>query len=124
MPGSTQRTTLGALGGGDLAAAAGVIADAARANAAAWSETIPAGIHVEVRGRTALIYTDAKAAYPNEVKGVRHPVFGPTERNPDPAWVANQYRPFLGPAADEMAGPAMARYARRVDAMCRRAGFF
>lgn len=113
-----QRTTTGALGAGsDLGAAARVIADRARELASAWSRQIPPAITVEVSGKVATISCDAPPAYPNEIEGVRHPTFGH-----DP-WVTNQHRPFLGRAADEQAGAAMARYADKIDAMCRKAGF-
>jgi hypothetical protein len=116
MPGSTRRTTVGAVGGGDLAAAAGIIADGARANAA-WSRQIPPDIKVEVSGNTATISTSVGPAYPAETRA-RHPLFGDRER-----WYGPPGEPFLGPAADDRAGAAMARYARKIDAMCRKAGF-
>jgi hypothetical protein len=117
MP-TTRVTTTGALGGGgDLGAAAQVIADAAKAMAATWSVKIPPKIKVQVKGNVAVISCDAGPAYPNEVTGVRHPTFGH-----DP-WTTNQHRPFLGPAADAAADPAMARYAKKIDRMCRAAGF-
>jgi|SRR5882724_7173986 len=120
MPDSTQRTTSGALGigGADLMAAADIIADAARVMAGRFSSSIPPSIHVEGNGRQVTIIADAPAAYPNEVFGVRHPLFGDREH-----WYTNQHRPFLGAAADQKAGPAMARYARKIDRMCRSAGF-
>jgi hypothetical protein len=37
--------------------------------------------------------------------------------------VTNAHRPFLGPAADAGADAAMARYAKKVDKMCRAAGY-
>ena len=100
-------------------AAAQVIADRAKVLAAAWSVQIPPRIDVSVSGNVATISCDAPPAYPNEVEGVRHPVFGRhTER-----WVTNEHRPFLDPAADAGADEAMARYAQKVDAMCRAAGY-
>lgn len=122
---AARHTTTGALGvgGADLMAAADVIADAARVLAGRWSTSVPPSIRVEGNGRTVTIIADAPAAYPNEVFGVRHPVFGPTNKNPDPSWVTNKHRPFLGPAADQKAGAAMARYAQKIDRMCRKAGF-
>jgi hypothetical protein len=119
----TRFTTTGALGNSDLTAAAKIIADRAKELAGAWSATIPARIQTQVAGTTATVSSDAPPAYPNEITGVRHPVFGPTEKNPHPAWVTNQHRPFLSAAADEQAGAAMARYAKKVDKMCRQAGF-
>lgn len=109
--------------GGDLGAAATIIADGARALAAGWSAQIPGRISVSVTGNVATISCDAPPAYPNEIEGVRHPVFGPTAKNPDPKWVPNQYRPFLAPAADAKADAAMARYAGKIDSMARKAGF-
>jgi hypothetical protein len=116
-------TTSGVLGTADLRAAAELVADGARAIAAGWGSTrIPPAIRVEVAGNMAIISCDAPPAYPNEVKGVRHPVFAHGPRDTW-HWVPNQYRPFLGPAADALAGAAMARYSRRIDTMCREAGF-
>lgn len=110
--------------GSDLGQAADVIAQEARRIAAAngMPETA-ASISVQVQGSRAIVYSDAPAAYPNEVAGVRHPVFGPTLRNPKPAWVANEYRPFLAPAADAKASAAMKRYERKLDGWLRTAGF-
>lgn len=102
--------------GGDLGAAAQIVADGARA-LAGWSAQIPGRISVSVSGNVATISCDAPPAYPNEIEGVRHPVFG---HGP---WVENQYRPFLAPAADAKADAAMARYADKIDTMARKAGF-
>jgi len=118
---ATQLTTAGAVGGGDLRAAAEEIAKGAR-ELAAWSKQIPPDITVAVAGNTATISCEVGPAYPNET-GSRHPVFA---RGPDPkawTWVAGNLRPFLGPAADARAGAAMARYAQKIDRMCRQAGF-
>ena len=115
MPG-TRNTTVGAVGGGDLAAAANIIADTAR-ELAAWSEQIPGAIQVTVSGNTAEISCDAPPAYPAETRA-RHPLFGDREH-----WYGPPGAPFLGPAADARAGAAMARYARKIDRMCRKAGF-
>lgn len=109
--------------GSDLGQAADVIAQEARRLAGEWSATVPGSVGVQVQGSKAIVYSDAPAAYPNEVEGVRHPVFGPTLRNPDPAWVANEHRPFLGPAADAKASDAMKRYEKKLDRMLKAAGF-
>ena len=109
--------------GSDLGQAARVIADDARDRAGGWSESVPVSIGVEVHGTRAIVYTDAPAAYPNEVSGVRHPVFGPTARNTDPPWVKNEHRPFLAPAADAKASAAMDRYAKKMDKWIADAGF-
>lgn len=123
---ATQRTTLGAVGGGDLRAAAEEIAKGARELAAPWAKTgaVVASIRVEMTtGRTALIIADAPGAYPNET-GVRHPVFADRNKpRTEWTWVPGNLRPFLGPAADLRAGAAMARYARKIDRLCREAGF-
>jgi hypothetical protein len=117
---TVRRSALGTLsaGGGDLGAAAAIIAAAARTLAARWSRQVPAAIGVSVSGNVATISCDAPPAYPNEVEGVRHPVYG----NPD-AWVTNAHRPFLEPAADAAADAAMARYADKIDGWARRAGY-
>jgi hypothetical protein len=115
LPRGTYAATLAP--GDDLGAAADVIADEARRLAGQWSTSIPDDIHVEVRDRTATIWTDAGPAYPNEVEGVKHPTFG------HKPWVTNQHRPFLGPAADAKASDAMERFAERYDRILRKAGF-
>jgi hypothetical protein len=116
MAGGTRVTRLGAVGGGDLAAAANIIADAAKANAA-WSAQIPPRIKTEVSGKTATISCDAPPAYPGETRA-RHPLFGNREH-----WYGPPGAPFLAPAADARAGAAMARYSQKIDRMCRAAGF-
>jgi hypothetical protein len=119
---STRITTTGALGRGsggdeDLRAAAGDIAGEAKALAAKWSRTIPGSIGVAVSGNVADITATAAPAYPNEVAGVRHPVYGHDR------WVTNEHRPFMGPAADSKADAAMATYAKKIDRAARKAGF-
>ena len=116
-PPGTKLTTLGAVGGGDLAAAAQVIADGARELAGAWSRKIPPAIRTEVRGNTAVISCDVEPGYAAEMR-VRHPLFGNRDY-----WYGPPGAPFLGPAADARAGAAMARYAKKIDRMCRDAGF-
>lgn len=118
--GSVRATTLGALtgsGGGDLGAAANIIADRARELAAGWSRRIPGAIGVEVAGNVATISCQVGPAYPNEVAGVRHPTFG------HEPWVTNQHRPFLEPAAEEASDAAMKRYANKIDGWAKKAGF-
>jgi hypothetical protein len=102
--------------GGDLGAAAQIVADEAR-RLASWSAQIPGRISVSVTGNVATISCDAPPAYPNEIEGVRHPTFG------HEPWRTNQHRPFLAPAADAKADAAMARYADKIDTMARKAGF-
>jgi hypothetical protein len=63
------------------------------------------------------VVCDAPPAYPAETRS-RHPLFGDREH-----WYGPPGRPFLGPAADERAGDALAKYARKVDRWCREAGF-
>lgn len=113
----TRQTTVGAVGGGDLAAAAAVIADTARTLAGTWSKQVPESITVEVSGQKATISADAPPAYPAETRA-RHPLFGDREH-----WYGPPGAPFLGPAADARAGAAMARYAKKIDRMCKAAGF-
>jgi hypothetical protein len=125
QPGITVgRTTTGVLGGGDLAAAAQIVADEAKRMAAVWSRQIPRRISTSVNGNVATISCDAPPAYPNEIEGVRHPVFGGRgTKRPRAPWVRNQHRPFLGPAADAKADAAMRRYADKIDKLARAAGF-
>lgn len=118
---STRVTTLGALGmsgaaGGDLGAAADIIADKAR-ELAGWSHRVPGSIRVDVSGQTATISSQVGPAYPNEVAGVRHPTFGHSP------WKTNQHRPFLSPAADAAGDQAMNRYAQKIDKWAKQAGF-
>lgn len=119
MAGPVARvTTLGALGaGGDLGAAARIIADAARGLAASWSVKIPPSISMSVSGRVATISADAPNARPAELR-LRHPLFGNREY-----WYGPPGSRFLAPAADAKADAAMARYAKKVDQMARKAGF-
>lgn len=115
LPRSTFRGLLA--DGDDLGQAAEVIADEARRLAGGWSSSIPDSITVEVNGDKAVIYTDADAAYPNEVEGVYHWTFGHRPK------VKNEHRPFLAPAADAKADGAMERYAKKFDRMLAKAGF-
>jgi hypothetical protein len=115
--GGTRFTTLGAAGGGDLAAAAQEIADRAKELAASWSRKIPPTITVSVSGTTATITASAPNAYPAEFRA-RHPLYGNRRH-----WYGPPGEPFLGPALDERAGAAMARYARKIDRWCRDRGF-
>jgi hypothetical protein len=118
MAGSVSRvTTTGAVGGGDLAAAAAIVADKARELAGAWSRKVPPSITVSVSGKVATITADAPDAYPAEMRA-KHPLFGDREH-----WYGPPGEKFLAPAADAAAGKAMARYAQKIDKMARRAGF-
>ena len=104
--------------GWHMRAAAQIIARQAMADAAAWSVQIPPSIKVKARDSTATITSSVGPAYPNEVPGVRHPVYG-NRRN----WVTNQYRPFLAPAADMKADAATAEIAKYIDDVCHENGF-
>ena len=119
VPPTTSRvTTLGALGGGgDLGAAAKIIADRAKELASSWSSQTPASIGVEVAGKTATISADAPPARPAELR-LRHPLFGDREH-----WYGPPGEKFLAPAADEAADAAMARYAKKIDGWARKAGY-
>lgn len=105
-------------GGDDLGHAAQVIADeAARIARGNGMPQTADSISVEVNGSTATVYSDAPAAYPNEVAGVFHPTYG---HRP---WVANEHRPFLAPAADAKASDAMDRWAQKYERLLKEAGF-
>lgn len=117
MGDGSRFTTLGAAGGGDLAAAAEEIADGARELAGAWSSKIPPSVRVEVAGSVATITADAPNAYPAEARA-KHPLFGDRKH-----WYGPPGLPFLGPALDARAGAAMARYARKIDRWLRDRGF-
>ena len=117
-PTVSRITTLGALGGGgDLGAAAKIIADRAKELAGSWSATVPGSISVEVAGNVATISADAPPARPNEL-ALRHPLFGNRDH-----WYGPNDRPFLRPAADDASDAAMARYAKKIDGWARKAGF-
>ena len=116
LPAGTYRGTVA--DGSDLGQAAQLVADEAARIARGNGMPQTAGsISVEVSGDTAIVYSDAPAAYPNEVPGVRHPTYGHSP------WVTNQYRPFLAPAAEAKATAAMKRYAEKLDRLLRKAGF-
>jgi len=107
-----------------LLEAAKVIADQARNNAAGWSARIPPSIRVSGSYPEVFIRSGAPPAYPNEVPGVRHPVFGGRgTRRPDAPWVTNQHRPFLAPAADQRANQALEKFAQIIDDWAIKAGY-
>ncbi len=101
-----------------MAAGAAIIAREAQRLAAPWSKRIPPSMRVSAGDTTALISSGVGPSYPNEVKGVRHPVFGNRE-----VWVLNQYRPFLAPAAEAKADEAAAEIAKTVDDIAHANGF-
>lgn len=87
------------------------IAEEARTLAAAWSDSVPPSIEViDGGGDTVIVASGVGPSYPNEVRGVRHPVFGNRE-----VWVTNEYRPFLAPAAEGKADAVAVAIARVVD---------
>lgn len=100
-----------------------LIAREAQRLAAPWSRQIPPSIKVAARGDTVTISSHTGPAYPNEVIRVRHPVFGPTLRNPRPGWVTNAHRPFLAPAAQAKADDVAAEIAKFIDDVARDNGF-
>jgi hypothetical protein len=107
-----------------LLQAAQVIADQARNNAAGWSARIPPSIRVSGGYPEVFIRSAAPPAYPNEVPGVKHPVFGGRgTRRPHAPWVTNQHRPFLAPAADQRVNQAAEKFAVIVDDWAIKAGF-
>ena len=107
-----------------LREAAQIIADQARVNAAGWSVRVPPSIRVTGGGVTISISSNAPPAYPNEVEGVKHPVFGGRgTKRPKAPWVLNQYRPFLAPAADEKADAALEAFSKVIEDWAREHGF-
>src|SRR5260221_7398024 len=84
-----------------MLAAAVIIAREAQRLAAVWSEQVPPSMRVSAGANWAEISSGVGPSYPNEVKGVRHPVFGNRE-----VWVLNQYRPFLPPPPEAKADVA------------------
>lgn len=105
--------------------AARIIADQAKANASGWSARIPPSIRVRGGGGLEVsVIATAPPAYPNEIPGVRHPVFGGRgTRRPHAPWVTNQHRPFLAPAADQKADAALKEFGHVVDSWAVKAGF-
>ena len=107
-----------------LLEAAKVIAEAAKANAAGWSARIPPSLRTSGSYPEVFIRSGAPPAYPNEVPGVRHPVFGGRgTRRPDAPWVTNQHRPSLAPAADQRANQALEKFAQIIDDWAIKAGY-
>jgi hypothetical protein len=106
-----------------MGAAALIIAREAQRLAAAWSVQVPPSIKVKAASSSATISSGVGPSYPNEVIRVRHPVFGPTLRNPRPGWVTNDHRPFLAPAADAKADDAAKEIAKSIDDLCHDLGF-
>lgn len=89
------------------------IAAIARTNAS-WSTRIPASVRVGGGMSGVVVRAGSKAApnaYPFEVPGVRHPVFG----RPDIPWEDNENRPFMVPAAEEGAVGAAEIVARVIE---------
>jgi len=101
-----------------MTAAAVIIARSAQRCAARFSVQIPPAVLVQAGDDWADIFCQAPPAYPNEVAGVRHPVFGHRDR-----WVTNQHRPFLEPAAEASADKAAEEIAKGVDDLCHSLGF-
>jgi hypothetical protein len=112
----TYASTVGGVGGGELGQAAEEIAKGAR-ELAGWSKQISGDIHVDANETTATIWTEAGPAYPAETRA-RHPLFGNRAY-----WFGPPGQRFLAPAAEERAGPALAKYAGKIDRLCREAGF-
>lgn len=99
-----------------LMEAAKVIADQAKENAAGWSARIPPSIRISGSYPEIIIRASAPPAYPNEIPGVRHPVFGGRgTKRPEAPWVTNEHRPFLAPAADERINEAAEKFAVIID---------
>jgi hypothetical protein len=116
----TRVTALAALNVGsgdpDLKAAADIIAGGAKV-LAGWSRQIPRSIGVHMAGNVAIISATAPPARPAELR-LKHPLFGDRAH-----WYGPPGEPFLAPAADAKADPAMARYAKKIDKWAMRDGF-
>ena len=116
----TYHSTTGAAGGGELVDAAEEIADGARKNAGTWAKTgaTVRSIHTEQPDeKTVLVVADSGAAYPAETRS-RHPLYGNKRY-----WYGPPGEAFLRPALDERSGAAMAKYAKKIDRLCRERGF-
>ncbi len=101
-----------------MLAAATIIAREAQRLAATWSVQVPPSIRVSAKANEAEISSRVGPSYPNEVRRVRHPVYGNRQ-----VWVLNEYRPFLAPAAVAKADEAAREIAKTVDDLARQAGF-
>lgn len=116
----TYQTTAGAAGGGELVQAAEEIADGARENAQSWAKTgaTVRSVHTEQQDeKSVLVVADSGAAYPAETRS-RHPLFGDRKH-----WYGPPGSAFLRPALDARSGRAMAKYAKKIDVMCRERGW-
>lgn len=129
--GALQGPGGGGGGGGDaegdlgrrLREAAEIIAEQAKSNAD-WSARIPPSIKVSGGAGGVSIMTGAPPAYPNEIPGVRHPVFGGRgTKRPKAPWVTNQHRPFLAPAADQKIDAAAEAFAKVIDDWAKELGY-
>ena len=93
-----------------------IIADGAKELASAWSVRVPPSIRISGSYPEAVIRASAPPAYPNEIPGVKHPVFGGRgTKRPKAPWVVNQHRPFLAPAADLKSDAAAEAFGRVID---------
>ena len=103
-----------------------VIRKGAARRAGEWSERIPGSGRVEsIRDGEVMVIFGSQAAphaYPYEVKGVRHPVFGTGPRETW-HWVVNDWRPFLAPAAQEDSDPALWEIAKLIDKYGKELGY-
>ena len=107
-----------------LEEAAKIILERAKVNASGWSARIPPSLKLKVSGDTARISSNAPPAYPNEIPGVRHPVFGGRgTKRPKAPWVTNQHRPFLAPAGDEAADAALEKFGLYVEDLAHKHGY-
>jgi hypothetical protein len=116
MAGVSRVTTTGALGGGDLAAAAAIVYDRAKGYAA-WSRKITATLTLSVSGNVATIEAPVEPGYAAEFRA-RHPLFGNREH-----WYGPPGQRFLLPAIETSMDAAMRRYAQKIDKLARAAGF-
>jgi hypothetical protein len=107
-----------------LREAAEIIAGQAKSNAGGWSGRIPPSIKVSGGAGGVVISSGAPPAYPNEVAGVRHPVFGGRgTKRPKAPWVLNQHRPFLAPAAGQKGDAAAEAFAKVIDDWAKEHGY-
>ena len=84
--------------------------------------TIPGNIRTEQHDENHVdIVADADPAYPNET-GSRHPVYARGDDRRKWTWTRGNNRPFLAPAAEQRSGPALAKYAKKVDRLVKESG--
>ena len=101
-----------------MRAACEIVAREASRLASGWSEQIPPSMRIHASQDVGIILSATGPSYPNEIPGVRHPVFGNRRE-----WVTNEYRPFLAPAAVSELGAVAEEIGMEIDDLCHSLGY-